>query len=607
MTKIDLTPNPHRAEWADGAEPTEINGLIQARIDGRLSRREMIRRAALIGLRAPVVGVMLHATSDDAFGAPNPARSRAAARGQETIPATQATAPEGTPLNGGTLVAGTTEEPETIHPWLTKLVTTNDIYSGVMERLLSYDSTQTLQPSLAESFSVSDDGLTYTFALRQGVSWHDGGAFTAQDFIDSWSMNMNPDFGSYDQQGWDKIVEARAEGTNLVVVTSEPYAPFISYVGGSHVICPSSAMAAGPSDFKERFGQTLIGTGPMMLTEWARGEQIVLERYPEYWGGLAKLERVIFRFLPDDNTQLVQLRTGEIQMAGGAGALGATRVDEALGIENIIILEHQTLGWNHLDLKHVGFLRETAVRQALDFATPTQDIIDQILKGRATRSIGDIAPGTPFFNDQIQPRPHDPSRSKTLLEEAGFTLGSDAVYERDGARLEIEFWAVAGSAATEQISQVIAASWNRAGIKTDVFFEDVSTIFGPEGFQFTDKMTAGMYSWFNSNDPDDQFYWHSKFIPTSPTGSGGNTPAYFFQFNFQAEIDDLTERAVAETDPELRRELYFQVQELLYRELPVIFLYWGRDYPAITPKLGGYWPSAYNRMLWNVKDWYVTE
>ncbi|MBA3528393.1 MAG: ABC transporter substrate-binding protein, partial [Propionibacteriaceae bacterium] len=412
---IDLTPNANREQPEAGVEPTEINGLIQARIDGKFSRREMLLRASQVGLSASVSGIMLHMSSDHAFGAAAPGWGHPRSKYAQPVQIDGPTAPPGAGREGGSLVCGMRQEPDTLHPWRTKGFPTHDVVSGVMESLLQYDSNQQLRPGLAESFSVSEDGLTYTFALRQGVTWHDGGDFTAQDFIDSWTMNMNPDFASFDQQGWDKIVEARVEGSNLVVVTSEPFAPFVSYVGGSHVLCPSSAMAAGPRAFKERFGQSLIGTGPLRFGEWARGEQIVLERNPEYWGGAPKLEQVIIRFLPDDNAQLAQLRTGEVQMAGGAGALGATRVDEALDIEDIIILEHQTLGWAHLDLKNIGFLRETAVRQALDFATPTQQIIDQLLQGRVIRSVGDIAPGTPFFNDQIQPRAYDQDQARALL------------------------------------------------------------------------------------------------------------------------------------------------------------------------------------------------
>ena len=111
-----------------------------------------------------------------------------------------------------------------------------------------------------------------------------------------------------------------------------------------------------------------------------------MEKFADYWGEPAHLDKVIIRFIPDDSTQLVQLRTGEIQMAVGAGSLSALRVDEALGIDGVTVLEHPSPSWSHLDLKQSVFLRHPLVRQALDFATPSQDIVDKLLKGRAIRS-----------------------------------------------------------------------------------------------------------------------------------------------------------------------------------------------------------------------------
>ena len=387
---IDLTTRG-RGRQPGTPEPRTANELIQARIDGWLSRRELVRRATMLGFGAPVIGVMLHATSDLVRGAPHPAggTTRRLYQDTGTVPATQPTAPAGTPREGGTLVVASTREPDTLHPWLTQLVTTFDVLAGVMGSLLDYDSTQQIVHRLATGFEVSDDGLTYTFLLRPGVTWHNGNPFTPQDFIDSWQMRINPDFAAFSTQGWDKIAEAASpDGERLVITTSEVYAPFIAFVGPG-IICPSAAIARGVAAFKEEFRASPYGTGPFRLVEWKSKEQITLERFPEYWGTQPQIERIIYRVLPDDNTQLVQLRTGEVQLGGSSGALAATRVDEALDIDGLVVLEHATQDWQHLDLKQWDFLRMTKVRQALDFATPSQQIIDRLLTGHAVPSIGD--------------------------------------------------------------------------------------------------------------------------------------------------------------------------------------------------------------------------
>lgn len=606
---IDLTGVGRAERLRANQEPRSANDLIQARVDGRLTRRELIRRATALGFAAPVVATMLHCTSDDAFGAPNPARIGRGVRAQEgaTIPADAPTAPSGTPIEGGTVVAGTVSEPDTLHPWLTQLVTTDDVFTAVIEGMFGYDSTQTLQPRLATGFEVSDDGLTYTFQLRQGVTWHTGDPFTAQDFVDSWNMRLNPDFGAFSTEGWTSISDvAVVEPDQLVITLSEVLASFMSYVGVGY-LCPSAAIAAGVQEFKQAFSREPYGTGPFRFVEWKPGEQITLERYDAYWGGPATLEGIVYRFVPDDSTQLVQFRTGELMLGGGAGSIPANRVDEALEIDGIQILEYSSQSWQHLDLKQIGFLRETPVRQALDFATPSQLIIDQLLKGRAFPSIADQAPGTWAHNPNIQPRPYDLDQAKALLDQAGLVPNGDGVRERDGVPFEIELWYVSGEALDEQISQVIAQSWNSIGVKTEVFSEDISTIWGPEGYQFTEKMTAALYTWSNGQDPDDKYYWHSEAIPSTPTGTGGNLPAYFHPYSFQAEIDDLTERARLETDQEARKALYWEIQELLHEEVPCIFIYWPKEFSAATTKLGGFWPSSFNSLMWNANTWYLTE
>jgi peptide/nickel transport system substrate-binding protein len=616
---VELTPRPDR--YRDRAPDLDsVNGLIQARIDGVITRRQLIRRAVALAISTPVVGVMLHATSDMAFGAPSSGRASTLQRlVQEggTVPADAPTAPEGEAKAGGTVTVGSNEEPDTLHPYITQLVTSSDVVYGILDGLHTYDSKEQLIPRLAESFEISDDGLTYSFKLRDGVKFHNGDTFSGDDVVACWKIIMNPDFGAFNQNGWDKIKDIKVDGNQLVMTTSEVYAPFMSYVADTR-IAPKSAIDAGVDSFKQEYGRAPIGTGPFKFVEWKAKDQIVVDKFADYWGEPAHLDRIIYRIVPDDNTQIVQLRTGEIQLVGGAGALGPSRVDEALQIEGITLLEHATQAWNHIDLKQWDHLRMTKVRQALDFATPSKDIVEKLLKGRALPSVADQAPGSWAFDADIQPRPYDLEQAKALLAEAGLTPGPDGVLQGpvptddpnvgDGEvkPLDIELWFVSGSTDSERVCQVVGQSWNSIGVKTTVKNQDVSTIWGPEGYQFSERMTGALFSWYNGNDPTDTFYWHSSQIPKTPTGTGGNLPAYFHTYSFQDEIDRLTTQGDSTTDQEERKKIYTQIQELLHEEVPVIFIYWQKAYPALAKNIGGFWPSAFNYLLWNANEWYLT-
>ncbi len=617
---VDLIPRPDR--YRERAPDLEtVNGLIQARIDGVISRRELIRRAAALAIAAPVVGVMLHATSDMAHGAPSPGRANALRRlAQEsgTVPADAPTAPEGEPQAGGTLTIGTFEEPDTMHPSVTQLASPWDVNVAIRDGLLQYDSNQQLLPVLAESFEISEDGLRYNFQLREGVKFHNGEDFSGEDVVAVWKLIMNPDFGAFNVSGWDKISDITVDGAQMEITTSEVYAPFISMVGAETFIAPRSAIEAGIDSFKQEYGRAPIGTGPFKFVEWIPKQQIVLEKFADYWDEPAILDRIFYRVVPDENTMLVQLQTGEVQMVGSATPVSAGRVDEVLGFEGITVLEHSSQSWTHIDLKVFDHLRMTKVRQALDFATPSNDIIDQLLKGRALPSIADQAPGSWAHNPNIEPRPYDLEQAKALLAEAGLTPGPDGVLQGpiptedpqvgDGEvkPLDLELWYLTGSTNAERIAQVIAQSWNSIGVKTTVFNQDPSTIWGPEGYAFSEKMNGCLYSWTNSNDPSDWFYWHSDSIPQTPTGSGGNYPPFFYPYNFQAEIDELTVAADATTDQEARKEIFWRIQELLHEEVPVIFIFWETNFPAVANTIGGFWPSAFNSLMWNAQEWYLT-
>jgi peptide/nickel transport system substrate-binding protein len=599
-----------------------VNGLIQARIDGVISRRTLMRRAAALGIAAPVISVMLHATSDMAFGAPSVGRDRAllaAAQSASTVLAEKPTAPEGQAKQGGTLTIGSSSEPDTLHPLLTQLVAASDVLAGIVESLLQYDSKAQLNPALATAYEISDDGLTYSFTLRDGVKFHNGDAFTGEDVIANWKIIMNPDFGAYNQNGWDKIKDVKADGNQLVITMQEVYAPFMSYVPGSGWISPKSAIDAGLDKYKQDFGRAPIGTGPFKFVEWKTKEAITIEKFADYWGEPAKLDKIIYRVVPDDNTLLVQLRTGEVQMAGGGSTIPASRVDEALGIAGITVLEHSSQGWEHIDLKQWDHLRMTKVRQALDFATPSKDIIEKLLKGRALPSVADQAPGSFAFDASIQPRPYDLDQAKKLLADAGLTPGPDGVLQGpvptkdpnvgDGEvkPLALELWFSSGNTDAERVCQVVAQSWNSIGVQTTVKNQDISTIWGPEGYQFTKQMTGCFFGWFTTgNDPTDTFYWNSSQIPKTPTGSGGNLPAYFYPYSFQDKIDELTTAGDSTTDQDKRKEIYSQIQQLLHEEVPVIFIYWDKLFPAVANNVGGFWPSAFNYLLWNSAQWYLT-
>ena len=554
-----------------------------------LTRRQALLGAAGAGLIAALPGIR---SQTFALQADEPARPEGP------------TAPTGTPRDGGRLLVGTAHQPDSLHPWLADTVAAFDVLEGVMDGLLRYTAEGKLGPALAEGFSIADDGLTYTFSLREGVRFHNGDLFSGEDFIAAWELSQEREFGTLSTLGWQKIesVDLPDEAT-LVITTSEPYAPFLSTVATTY-LCPRAALSEGLSSFRKGFARDPVGTGPFRVSGW-EPDGISLARWENYWGEPARLEAIDYRVLPDVDALLAALAAAEIDLAGGAGAIPPTRVEEAMTIPGLTVFRHGTMNWQHIDLKQLGFLTETPVRQALDFATPRERIITEILSGRAIPAFADQSPESWAYDETLHPRPFDPERAASLLDEAGLLPGADGVRQRDGKRFEIDLWGVQADDQARAILEMVAAEWNAIGVSTLTQYAPSKDLWGPLGYQFSDRMTGCLYTWTNANDPDDLFYWHSSQIPVSPGSSGGNLPAFFYPYTFQDEIDALTGEAASTLDFAHRQDIYGEIQSLLLDEVPVIFLYWEEVFPAARDTVGGFWPSAWTPLLWNATDWYL--
>lgn len=505
--------------------------------------------------------------------------------------------------NGGSLVIGTNEEPDTLNPLTTQLVTSNSVLSGIMEGLVGYDSSDHVIYRLATSESVSKNGLTYTWHLRHGVKFQDGERFNAHTVLANWKAIMNPKFGAFSQQGWNKITSITIPNNYTVVMkTSKPYAPFAYYVGSTFLSPPKAFQS--PKYNQQTFGRAPVGTGPYTFVRWVSGQYVLLKKNPDYWGGPAHINSITYKIIPSDNTLMVQMKTGDVQMWPYVPAI---RYGDLQKLSNTNVIAKPSLSWYHLDLKNVGFLMDPKVRIALAYATPNQEIVTRILKGLGQVTPTDFPPASPYYDPNVKPYPYDPAKAIAMLKADGFTKGPGGILQKHGVPLTIQYWIPSGDQETSEVQQVVSASWKQIGVGTSDRQQDIKSIWGPNGYQFNKIMTAGGYSWFNSNDPDDSFYWNSTQIPKTPTGSGGNTIEYYYKYPWQSQIDSLTNQGVTTIDPAKRKQIYWRIQQLLHAEEPVLFMYSEKSIFAAPKNLVGFDPSAYNSLMWNVQNWQLTK
>jgi peptide/nickel transport system substrate-binding protein len=510
-----------------------------------------------------------------------------------------------------TLVIGATEEPDTLNPNVTQLTTTFDVLAGTCQDLLSNDAHGNYIPDLATSWSVSRDGLTYTFHLRHGVRWSDGAPFTSQDVLFTYKQIINPKNNTYTTTGWTNISSVQVPDKYTIIFhTKKVFAPFLNDVGLDNAIMPEHYFMHSPSFLKngnfnhDPYNQQPMGTGPYKVVQWAHGDHITLVPNPYYWGQKPYFQKIIYKIVPSPNTLLVQLRTNEIQLTGNVG-ITQQQVELARHIPGKTLVVTTGQSWYHIDLKQWGFLLDQKVRVALDYATPKDEILKTVLHGYGQIDNGDIAPISPYYDPNTPRHLFNLATAASLLASDGFKKGSDGFLQKGGRDLYIQLWYNSDDTAGAQIMEILKYEWGQIGVKVDLHHEDINTIYGASGPQFTKQETGIAYAWTNTGaDPDDSFYWNSSQIPSSPTGAGGNAISYFHKLNFQKQIDDLTNAGLVTTNFAKRKAIYDQIQVLLAQQDPVIFLDWQPGLFVEPSNFKGFAPNAFVSLLWNAQQWH---
>lgn len=456
-----------------------------------------------------------------------------------------------------TLVYGRGGDSTSLDPITSTEGETFKITENVMETLLQYgDQDTTIHPGLAEDWEASDDGLTYTFKLRQGVKFHDGTDFNSEAVVfnfDRW-MNGNADdfpyytmFGGFKGEEGHVIKEIKAVDEHTVqFVLTRPQAPFLKNLAMSPFAIASPAAV---EKFGDKFRENPVGTGPFKFVEWKQSDRIVLEKNEDYWQeGLPKLKQIIFRVIPENSARMNALVNGEIDVMDGVN-----NSDEATIKSNdkLQVIERPSM--------NVGYLGFTVnrppfdnklVRQALNHAIDKKAIIDAFYGGQAEAAVNPMPSSIEGYNDAVEAYPYDLEKAKELLAEAGF---------KDG--FEMDLWAmpVARPYMPEgmKVAEVIQESFSKIGVKAKIQSVDWAT--------YLDKAAKGefdafMLGWTGDNgDPDNFLY---TLLDKDSIGSNN------YSHYANDELHDILIKAQTELDQEKRNVLYEQAQEIIHDDAP---------------------------------------
>lgn len=475
-------------------------------------------------------------------------------------------------------------------------------YSSVVAQflfdgLLELDPTQGYAPvpDLAESFEISDDGLTYTFDLRDGVTWHDGEPFTSADVVFTLTAALDPANQARTAADLAAVSSVTAPDDDTVVVElSRPFAPILQSL--SLAIHPEhllgTELTAGTPPNETAYAAAPVGTGPYMWKEYRPGEQLLLEANPNYFKGAPAVGEAVMVAVADYDTAAARLAAGEIDMSEVTGAqLGLVEGIDGYSVNSVPSTNVYAIALNTAD----PLLADPRVRVALNNLVDRQALVDLLEAGLGEPALSPLV-NTSVETDAGASLATDAAAGTALLEEVGWVKGDDGTWTVDGSPVSLTLH----DGFAPQIAEVVASSLRDQGIAVELITGEYSDIFGqlfadPSGFQML------TYSFGAPSDPDSVYIlFHSQ----ATLANGG-----FNAFGYaNAEVDAALDQARIESDPAARAAAYADFQQAASSDPGYILLHTAPVHMVIADSVEGWDPGLveyqFVRFLWwNVQEW----
>lgn len=492
---------------------------------------------------------------------------------------------------GGTAIIHMSSEQRTLNPALRASTGVYYISGKIVEPLIdkSYDG---YEPVLATEWSGADDGLSVTLKLREGVSWHDGKAFTCYDVafsaMELWKVYLN----------YSSAIQANLESVDC----PDPLTAVFNYSKPMPLDLFVAAMPdlghpvprhlyEGTDILKNEHNTAPVGTGPFKFVEYERGQYVMAERNEDYWReGYPYLDRIVWRFIKDKSAAAAALEAGEVHESGFLGVSMAdverfSKDDRftvgTKGYENNVA--HTTLEFNHRN----PILADLAVRQAIYHGLDIDYAIDTIMRGFAKPGRGPVpSAGGPNYTDNVPTYPYDPEKAKAMLDAAGYEV------KEDGSRFTLRHRPAPWSEYTQLWAEYFAQAMGEIDIDVELLTNDAPGFLNGV-YRDYDFDTANGWHQFRSDPAVSTMVWLRS-------GQPAGTP-WTNQFGWKSdEIDRLIDDAASELDPEMRASMYHAIQAKQMTELPVIFAIEHPFISVTSKKL----KNHHNTPRWNSSSWY---
>ncbi len=496
-------------------------------------------------------------------------------------------------IYGDALSSSSIAEPINLIPAISSDSASHQVAGYIYNGLVKYDKDLNLTGDLASKWEISKDNKSITFYLKKGVKWHDGVEFTAEDVKFTYEFMISDDTPTSYDGDFRKIKDFQVIDDYTVKVTyDKPYAPALNswgmWIMPSHLLKNTSAT-------KSTLQRKPIGTGPYILDEWDTGKSITLKAFDDYFEGKPKIERIIFRIIPDQATQFMELLNGSIDIMGLNPMQAAKQTSNSRYIN-----QYNTYSYLDSAYTYVGYnLRkapfdDVLVRRALSYATPKEDIVNGIIFGKGQVATGPYKPNTYWYNPNVERYDYNIEKAKSLLAQAGYKdSNNDGILEKNGKKLQFDLITNQGNTTRSQIAEILQRSWAEIGVKVNIRILEWATFIN----EYINKgnFDAIVMGWNIVQDPDIFDVWSSSRC-------GGNGLNFICYKN--EEVDRLLEVGQSTYDNAERKKAYDKIQEILAEDAPYTFLYVPDSNTALSKRFRNINPAPAG-ISYNFIDWYV--
>jgi peptide/nickel transport system substrate-binding protein len=505
------------------------------------------------------------------------------------------------PTKGGVLRIGYGAEVDNLNAFTSQFLT--DIELTMVEGLIVSNDKNEYIPVLAKQVPTVANGLVKTRAdgkleltwpLQQGVMWHDQvHEFTAEDVCFTWKYVVSTGSEVYNRNSYLPISDCRVQDKYTAVMVWDK--PSAIYNGLFEAILPKYMLEGKDIVKYDGYNRSPVGTGPFIFSEWKAGEYVRVKRNPNYWRGTQYpyADEVVFRFIPDINTRLNAVKSGEVDFA----QMTPTQVKDVKDLPNFNLTLVQQNSWQHFDMsikteRGAKIFSDKNVRTALFQLIDKKTIVDGVLEG--TVQVADtVAPTTsPFYNPNVKKYTYDPTAAKKLLDDAGWKVGADGIREKAGEKLSLTALLSSADAIGKLYWQVIQQNMKSAGVDIKIDTKDAAA---RSQVWRSGQWELQISRWVLPADPSVTGLYSCK---------GSNNMTGFCD----AAMDEQMVKSDEELDPAKRKAYLFKAQELLAENAFSLPIYYNVNPIVTSKKLGNFKASGTNLgSFWNVFEWYLNK